>query len=218
MRECRRNIELFYLLRGLKPDFRTIADFRKDNHEAIRGAFVELVHFCTFLNLYDTSEDIAIDGSKFRAVNANKKMYNQEIPDKKCERIQKKLDAYMDELAQADEREETPDKTNDNDPRTLEEKIEVLKNRKTLYTEWKEELKNSGEKQKLTTDPDARMMHTTKDGYHCCYNVQTAVSAESKLIVDYQVTNHVNDQGILHDFGNQVKKTNLLGDDPCNCR
>ena len=207
MRECRRNIELMYLLRGLKPDFRTIADLRKENSEAIRGAFVELIHFCAFLDLYDTSEDIAIDGSKFRAVNANKKMYNQEILDKKCERIQKKLDAYMDELAQADEREDTLEKTNHNDPRTLEEKIDVLKKRKNLYTEWKEELLNSGEKQKLTTDSDARMMHTTKDGYHCCYNVQTAVSAESKLIVDYQVTNHVNDQGILHNFGNQVKET-----------
>ncbi len=104
MRECRRNVELFYLLRGLKPDFRTIADFRKDNPEAIRGAFIELVHLCTFLDLYDLSEDIAIDGSKFRAVNANKKMYNQEILNKKCERIQRKLDAYMEELAQADDR------------------------------------------------------------------------------------------------------------------
>ncbi len=207
MRECRRNVELFYLLRGLKPDFRTIADFRKENAEAIREAFVELVRLCTFLNLYDLSEDIAIDGSKFRAVNANKKMYNKEILDKKCERIQNKLDAYLQELAQADAKEEVLAKTKDNDPRALEEKIEILKNRKELYTEWKEELLRSGEKQKLTTDPDARMMHTTKDGYHCCYNVQTAVSADSKLIVDYQVTNHINDQGILHDFGKQIKET-----------
>lgn len=207
MRECRRNIELFYLLGGLKPDFRTIADFRKNNPEAIRGAFVELVHLCTFLKLYDQNESVAIDGSKFRAVNANKKMYNKEILDKKCERIQRKLDLYLQDLALADDREEALAETNGDDPRTLGEKIETLEKRKELYQQWKEELLNSGESQKLTTDPEARMMHTTKDGFHCCYNVQTAVSEDSKLIIDYQVTNHVNDQGILHDFGMQVKET-----------
>lgn len=207
MRECNRNIELFFLLRGLKPDFRTISDFRKNHPDEIRCAFVELVRFCTFLKLYDQTEAVAIDGSKFRAVNANKKMFNKEILDKKCERIQNKLDMYLQELALADDCEAALAETKGNDPRTLGEKIEVLENRKELYLQWKEELLRSGEKQKLITDPEARMMHTTKDGYHCCYNVQTAVSENSKLIIDYQVTNHINDQGILHDFGLQVKET-----------
>ena len=70
----------------------------------------------------------------------------------------------------------------------------------------KAELAETGETQKLITDPEARMMHTIKDGYHCCFNVQTAVSGESHLIVDYEVTNHINDQGILHDFTEKIKQ------------
>lgn len=206
MRECTRNIELFFLLNGLTPDFRTIADFRKDHVEPIRKAFVEFTRLCTFLNLYDTEETVAIDGSKFRAVNANKKMYNDEILTKKCERIEKKLEQYLQELEQADRKEESEPKPSTN-PRPLKEKIEILQARKEQYEAWKAELAASEETQKLTTDPEARMMRTSKDGYHCCYNVQTAVSAKSKLVVDYQVTNHVNDQGILHDFGQQIQKT-----------
>lgn len=201
MRECTRNIELFYLLRGLKPDFRTIADFRKNNAQAIRNAFVELTRFCTFLSLYDKAESLAVDGTKIRAVNANKKMYNKEILDKKCRRIHEKLEEYMEEMARMDETEEKESYGE------MSEKIQTLKDRKELYQNWKEELIKSGETQKLTTDPEAKMMRTTKDGYHCCYNVQTAVSAQSKLIVDYKVTNHVNDQGIMHDLGRQVQKT-----------
>lgn len=204
MRECGRNMELVFLLNGLRPDFRTIADFRKEHSKAIRNAFVEFTRFCAFLELYDPAETIAIDGSKFRAVNANKKMYNPEILTKKCQRIEGKLERYLQELQQSDEEEAAEASS---DPRPMQEKIETLKARKEQYESWKEELVQSGETQKLTTDPQARMMHTTKDGYHCCYNVQTAVSAESKLVVDYQVTNHINDQGILHDFSEQIKET-----------
>lgn len=201
MRECARNIELFYLLRGLKPDFRTIADFRKNNPEAIRNAFVELTRFCAFLALYDKAEALAVDGTKIRAVNANKKMYNKEILEKKCSRIREKLEEYMKETARMDEAEEKEAYEE------ISEKMKTLRDRKELYQRWRDELIESGETQKLTTDPQTKMMHTTKDGYHCCYNVQTAVSARSKLIVDYKVTNHVNDQGILHDFGKQIQKT-----------
>lgn len=206
MRECGRNIELMFLLNGLRPDFRTIADFRKNHAASIRNAFVEFTRLCAFLELYDPAETVAIDGSKFRAVNANKKMYNPQILTKKCQRIEQKLQDYLQELARADEQEEAEPQSPE-DPRSLKEKIQTLKERKERYEAWKEELAQSGQNQKLTTDPQARMMHTTKDGYHCCYNVQTAVSARSKLVVDYQVTNHINDQGILHDFGTQIKQT-----------
>lgn len=73
MRECSRNMEVMFLLNGLRPDFRTIADFRKEHSKPIRKAFVEFTRFCAFLELYDPAETVAIDGSKFRAVNANKK-------------------------------------------------------------------------------------------------------------------------------------------------
>lgn len=144
---------------------------------------------------------MAVDGTKIRAVNANKKMYNKEILEKKCSRIREKLEEYMKETARMDEAAEKEAYEE------ISEKMKTLRDRKELYQRWRDELMESGETQKLTTDPQAKMMHTAKDGYHCCYNVQTAVSARSKLIVDYKVTNHVNDQGILHDFGKQIQKT-----------
>lgn len=88
MMECGRNIELFYLVNRLIPDFRTIADFRKINAKAIKNVFKAFVKLCMDLNLYQR-ELIAIDGSKFRAVNGKKKMYNEEILKKKLARIKK---------------------------------------------------------------------------------------------------------------------------------
>lgn len=221
MRECRRNVELFFLLNGLQPDFRTIADFRKTNAKAIRNVFREFTCLCTKLSLYDTSEFLAIDGSKFRAVNGHKKMYNQEILKKKLQRIDASIEHYLQQLNDADReearREETrreedlQDEENHRDglsarkEPSLSQKLAVLKERKERYEAWTKELKESGQTQKLTTDPEARMMRTPKDGYHCCYNIQTAVSAESHIVTDYQVTNHVNDQGILHEFTQTIK-------------
>lgn len=207
MRECGRNVELFFLLNGLKPDFRTIADFRKNNTQAIRNVFRQFTHLCVDLKCYDPLELIAIDGSKFRAVNGNKRMYNQQILAKKLQRIEEKIEQYLKQMEQSDAQDEAAESQIQPQQPTLSQKIAILKERKIRYEAWQKELSQSGETQKLTTDPEARMMHTTKDGYHCCYNVQTAVSAESKLIVDYEVTNHVNDQGILHEFSQTVKET-----------
>lgn len=88
MIECGRNIELFYLLNRLTPDFRTIADFRKNNAKALKRVFKAFVKICMDLNLYER-ELIAIDGSKFRAVNGRKKMYNEDILKKNLPQIPK---------------------------------------------------------------------------------------------------------------------------------
>lgn len=102
MIECGGNIELFYLLNRLIPDFRTIADFRKDNAKAIKRIFKAFVKICLELNLYER-ELIAIDGSKFRAVNGRKKMYNEEILKKKLLRIEENITGYLKSLDQADQ-------------------------------------------------------------------------------------------------------------------
>lgn len=209
MIECRRNIELFFLLRRLTPDFRTISDFRKENPNAIRKVFLSFTRLCLSLHVYE-QESIAIDGSKFRAVNGNKRMYNDTILASKLERIETKLDAYLEQMDQMDEEEGIAadgDEAKTGQKAMLEEKTQDLRDRKETYLAYAQELKDTGETQKLTTDPQARMMHSHKDGYHCCYNVQTAVGSHSHFILDYQVTNHVNDQGILHDFCNTLKTT-----------
>jgi len=206
MQECTRNIDLFFLLNRLSPDFRTISDFRKDNPDAIRKVFLEFVKLCIGLDLY-SRELFAVDGSKFRAVNRNKRMYNQEILTKKLERISSKLTEYMQRLDQEDKDDDTADDDNKEDHMCLSEKINQLKTRQELYESYLSELSETGQTQKLTTDPEARMMHSHKDGFHCCYNVQTAVDHSTHLIGDYVVTNHINDQGILHNFSEQLKET-----------
>lgn len=200
MRECRRNIELFYLLRTLTPDFRTIADFRKDNTEAIRETFRAFSRLC--IKLAGPDEFIAIDGSKFRAVNGNKNMFNEKILNSKLERIENKINEYMQKLDKMDEEE-----ADDEEKIPILEKIEERKSRKETYLAYQEELKETGQTQKLTTDPEARMMHSHKDGYHCCYNIQTAVGNDNHFVIDYKVTNHVNDQQILHGFCKQIRET-----------
>jgi transposase len=208
MKECKRNIELFFLLNRLSPDFRTIADFRKDNAEAIRQSFLEFTKQCLKMDLFK-NDLMAIDGSKFRAVNGRKKMYNEEILEKKLARIDEHLAIYLKELEASDLEESGDDRSASGEQGkkadALRIKVKTLKDRRAIYKNYQSELRASDETQLLTTDPEARMMHT-KDGFHCCYNVQTAVGSTSHLIAEYKVTNLVNDQKILCDFAKDVKE------------
>jgi transposase len=203
-RECKRNIELFYLLNHLAPDFRTIADFRKDNAEAIRKVFLEFVKLSLKLKLY-RKELIAIDGSKFFAVNGRKRMYNDEILKKKIERIDGHLKNYLAEMDRLDGEDNDPGCAKD-DISIISEKHKLLSERKKKYQIMRKKLKEGADTQILTTDPDARMMKI-KDGFGCAYNVQTAVDDGNNMIADYLVTNACNDEEILAAFSSQVKET-----------
>lgn len=198
MTECTRNIELFYLLGKLMPDFRTISDFRKDNSKALKKVFSAFVKLCLKLNLYQ-KELLAIDGSKFRAVNSKDNTYNTEVLEKKLKRIDEHIAEYLSQMDKNDEAE--PDAPS---PEQIKAAIQELTLRKEKYQGYLKELLESGETQLLTTDPEARRMHS-KDGFHCCYNVQTAVDKGSHLIAEYEVTNHNTDQGLLKDVAQSVK-------------
>ena len=200
MTECTRNIELFYLLCKLTPDFRTIADFRKDNAKAIKKVFSAFVKLCMKLNLYQR-ELLAVDGSKFRAVNSKSNVYNAEVLEKKLKRIDEHIAEYLFQMDKNDEAE--PDSPS---PDQIKVAIQELTTRKEKYQGYLKELLESGETQLLTTDPDARRMHS-KDGFHCCYNVQTAVDNGSHLIAEYEVTNHNTDQGLLKEVADITRKT-----------
>ena len=200
MRECRRNIELFYLLGSLKPDFRTIADFRKDNPRAIRNTFRAFGKLCVKLGLYNR-ELLAVDGTKIRAVNSKDNCYNREVLEKKLAHIDEKISSYlavMDEQDKAERGSET-------EPDKIKAAIEELRKRQEKYEGILQELLESGETQILTTDPEARRMHS-KDGFHCCYNVQTAVDSGNHLIAEYEVTNHNTDQGLLQEVTAKAKE------------
>lgn len=202
MTECGRNIELFFLLNRLVPDFRTISDFRKDNAKALRNVFREFVKLCLKLNLYD-KELIAIDGSKFRAVNSKQKSsYNEDVLKKKLARIDENIARY---LSQMDEEDTVSQDTSNHTPEEIKAAVKELMERKEKYTGFLHELAASGETQLLTTDPEARVMQS-KDGYHCCYNIQTAVDKGSHLIVEYEVTNCCTDQGLLKEVADNARE------------
>jgi len=200
MQECTRNIEVMCLIGKLIPDFRTIADFRKDNPKAIRNVFKAFVKLCMKLNLYQR-ELVAIDGSKFRAQNNKDNCYNQEVLEKKIANIEKHLEEYLSYIDETDKKEAELEEAT---PEEIKEAIKELNGRKDKYTEKLEELNKSGESQLLTTDPDARRMHS-KDGFHCCYNVQTAIDGESHLIAEYEAINKT-DVGHLKEVSDKAKE------------
>jgi transposase len=199
MTECTRNIELFFLLNRLTPDFRTISDFRKDNSKAIRNVFRAFVKICLKLNLYQ-KELLAIDGSKFRAVNSKSKSYNQDTLKKKLARIDENISKFLTQMDEEDSSQCNSEYT----PDQIKVTIKELTERKKKYQGFLNELIETGETQKLTTDPEARVMHS-KDGFHCCYNVQTAVDKGSHLIAEYEVTNCCTDQGLLKEVADSTR-------------
>lgn len=200
MQECVRNIEIMYLISKLVPDFRTIADFRKENPKALKNVFKEFVKVCIKLNLYQR-ELIAIDGSKFRAQNNKNNCYNHEVLEKKIANIGNHINEYLNYLDKEDEFEV---KANEATSEQIKAAIKELEERKEKYTGYLETLEKSGETQILTTDPDARRMHS-KDGFHCCYNAQTAVDGGSHLIAGYSVDSKT-DVGHLREVSDEAKK------------
>ena len=201
MKECRRNIELFYLLGRLAPDFRTIADFRKDNATALKNTFKAFSKLCLKLDLFE-KELLAGDGTKIHAVNSKDNCYNESVLKKKLSNIEEKIENYLSSL-------ETSDNSSSDDMELSEgkisEAIDELNERKIKYENLLDEMIESGESQILTTDPDCRRMHS-KDGFHCCYNVQTAVDGGSHLIAGYEVTNHNVDAGLLYETVKNAKE------------
>lgn len=203
MQECTRNLDLIYLIGKLVPDFRTIADFRKDNPIALKKVFKEFVKTCMKLNLY-RRELFSIDGSKFRAQNSKDNCYNRIVLEKKLANIERNINDYLNYMEKEDKNEIAQESLT---AEKIEAAIDEVTKRKEKYTGYLEELEKSGETQLLTTDPDARRMHS-KDGFHCSYNAQTAVDGGSHLIAGYSVDSKT-DVGHLREVSDEAKE--LLG-------
>ena len=199
--ECTRNIEVMFLLGALRPDFRTIADFRKDNVEALKGVFSAFVRICAGLRLYDGGT-VAVDGTKVRAQNSRANAYNADSLDKKLANIDDKIARYLKAL---DDYDDDDDDDDDIDPDAIAAAIEDLKARKDTYERYRNRLDEEGITQILTTDPEAHRMHT-KDGFTCSYNVQTAVDTTTHLIAGFYVTSSATDQGCLKSCADVARK------------
>lgn len=198
-RECKCNVEVMWLLGKLYPDFRTISDYRKDNKDCMTTVFKEFNKFCMGLKLFSKSY-ISIDGSKFKAVNAKDKNFTLNKLDDRIKRLDEHISLYMEEL-DAFDREESRRLSKDE----LQHKLDVCKERKERYEEYRNALEESGEKQLSLTDSDARLMKPN-EGFCVGYNVQTAVDAGSHMIAGFQITNSPTDHGQLTSVAAEVKK------------
>ncbi|MEM6891841.1 MAG: IS1182 family transposase [Pseudomonadota bacterium] len=197
-RECGRNLELIWLTGRLKPDFKTIADFRKDNGLAIRKVCRQFVALCRDINLLNGTL-VAIDGSRFKGVNSKAKNYTRGKLRQKLGEIDKAIERYLGALDRADELfEQTgtvlPEARME---RTLR-KLEHLRKETTRYRSIEKRMNDTGETQVSLSDPDARSMATTPRMPRVVgYIVQTAVEAENHLIVAHEVTMHGYDRDAL---------------------
>jgi transposase len=198
--QTHRNVELMWLLGKLTPDFKTMADFRKDNAQGLKRVCREFSVLCKKLDLFGR-ELIGIDGSKFKAVNSKSRNFNEKKLDGLLEQIDEKINAYLKELDQQDKVESQL-----NNPTTeeLRENIVQLQRRKQQYKGLVEQLKAGGASQVSLTDLESRSMKT-KHGTDVCYNVQVAVDHKHKLIVEHEVTNEVTDQDQLAEMAKRSK-------------
>jgi transposase len=191
--EAQRNLELIWLTGRLAPDFKTIADFRRDNGQAIRKVCKEFVLLCRQMKLF-TDGIVAIDGSKFKAVNNRDKNFTDRKLQARIEQLEDSIKRYLVELDRAD-RDATavlPGRV-----AHLKDKIVKVKQRMQALQAIGEQMKTSEDGQISLTDPDARSMATSGRGTGIVgYNVQTAVDAKHHLIVAHEVTNvgHDRDQ------------------------
>lgn len=201
-KESKRNIELFWLLTKLQPDFRTISDFRKENIDCMKSVFGEFSNLCNKLNLIG-KEIVAIDGSKFRASNSRKKNYTKGKLAKQIEYYEDNVDKYMELLDEMDEQEEEEEKLNIS-KEELKKKIEEAKARIEELKEIKDKVEKEGEIS--LTDPDAKHMQTNNNGTDICHNVQIAVDNKNDLVVAVDVTSSPADQTQLHNMSIKAKE------------
>ena len=200
--EAGRNLELFWLLRRLKPDFKTIADFRKDNPKAIKGVFKQFNMLCKDWDLYG-KQVIAVDGSKFRASNSKRNNFTEKKIKRQLKYIDEKIETYLNELDHHDADEADIHVPSEEE---IQRRIEELKNHRSKYLSMQEEMKATGATEISTTDPDARLMAVNNNGVEVSYNVQTAVDQKYKLVVDSDVITTPADQGQLSNMAKKAKE------------
>ena len=203
-RECKRNIELMWLLKKLTPDFRTISDFRKDNVNCIKKVFRKFVELCKGLDLIG-GELVGVDGTKLKAVNAKSRNFNKEKLEYRIKRLELHIAEYLKELEESDEkvsddddegrRQQTAPPSPSEVQRSKEE-IEKLESKKTRYTRLLARLKESGQSEISLTDPDSRLMKNN-EAHEVSYNAQIAVDSKYHLIPEYDVTNVAVDENQL---------------------
>lgn len=197
-KETHRNVELMWLLERLRPDFKTIADFRKDNGKGIKNVCRKFVDLCRQINMFDDSA-FAIDGSKFKAVNNKAKNYTPSKVQFHIDHVESSIQDYLSQM-----------NTNDNDEKDTSSSVSAsklawYKQRLLELKALEKEVSEHPDKQISQTDPDARLMKTHHMERQVCYNVQSAVDTKHHLIVAHDIV-MTTDKGHLTLVAKQIQK------------
>jgi transposase len=202
-REAGRNVEVMWLLGRLVPDHKTIADFRKDNCSALRKVCARFVELCREMGLL-TKASVAIDGSKFKAVNNRDKNFTRAKVERRRAQLEESVARYLSQLDTADRQE--PTEALAAKATRLKEKLAKLKEEMTKLAAYEKQMLASSDQQISLTDPDSRSMATSGRGSGVVgYNVQVAVETEHHLIVTHEVTNSGSDRAQLANVAKQAK-------------
>ncbi len=194
-KECKRNIEVMWLMKELVPDHNTISNFRRDNEKAIRKVFRHTVSIAKHFDLIG-GKLIAGDSTKLRAQNSKKNNFTPKKIEKHLEYIEAKLNEYNNALATAD----------DDNKQVIKKEIQKHTERKLGYENMQRQLEQTGEVQISTSDPESRQMITRNNITEVAYNVQTVVDAKNYLPIDYKVTNE-NDSKAM---GGMLRRTIVI--------
>jgi len=203
-RECQRNLELMWLTGRLAPDFKTIADFRRDNGKGIRNVCRRFVELCRELKLFSQAV-VAIDGSKFKAVNSRERNYSEGKIARRERELEANIQRYLDAL-------DTNDRTAPSDwlekTARLSSKLHELRQKMKALQAMRERIQAAPDGQVSLTDPDARVMttHSNTGMAMVGYNVQVAVDAKHHLIVAHEVTNTGSDRAQLSKMAHAARE------------
>src|SRR5689334_3474721 len=201
-REAGRNLEVMWLVGRLAPDHKTISDFRKDNGAALRKVCARFVEVCRDMGLLTTS--VAIDGSKFKAVNNRDKNFTRAKVERRRAQLEESVARYLSQLDTADRQE--PTEALAAEVTRLKEKLTKLKEEMGKLAGYEKQMLASPDQQISLTDPDSRSMATSGRGSGVVgYNVQVAVDTEHHLIVTHEVTNSGSDRAQLANIAKQAK-------------
>ena len=200
--ETERNVEVMWLMDGLRPDDKTISNFRTNNKRVLKATFHEFVAMCRQLGLYGEEVE-ATDSVKIKARNSLKNHYNKTVVENELERLEEKISRYLEELDRADKEEEGEKRP---DAASVKAALKYLQERKAEYEVLNGRIAAEGEISVI--DPDARMMRNGGDGrkLDVGYNVQTVVDEKYHLVTDFEVTNCSSDSGELYKMSQKAKE------------
>ena len=181
-KECHRNLEVLWLMKQLAPDFKTIADFRKDNGQAIKRVCRQFVLFCKQAGLV-SGQLVAIDGSKFKAAASKDQALTRKQLEQQVGKLEQKIDHYLGQLAASDQQTDT-----DLNQAKVHDALAYLQSHKAELQDELKALVENDDTQTCRTEPEARLMKSGREGMVVGYNAQNAVDAEHQLVVHHELT------------------------------